>query len=211
MRAAVLAFSLASCAPMHSPASSERIPGAVYRAVQFRTAEGLGWGTPVQDGRLLTVAHIAGGPGAWRHYATSGAAVELWADRKRDFAVYEIDRGRLALVPVGGKPEERELLWWRFYLQPGHVPAVGSGAFLGVDDEGDYHIDGMSMPGGSGSPVVNARGEIVAVVSAGFNQSVLERPGMDSPEAVARLFLRTSFRPVVVAKPLNGRVPKRAE
>jgi S1-C subfamily serine protease len=206
----------AACATTPSPilvSQDSRPPEAVFRAVQFVSETGRGWGAPVGNGQVLTVAHVVGERAHWISGSDGGLADLLWQDDERDLAMYRIEPGRLASIPLAHEePHLHEPLWWRVTLQPGRVHSVARGVLLGMDDEGDLHIDGMTMPGASGSPVVNARGELVAVITAGFGQSFEPNAGEPVAEAINKLYLRTSFRPVTIARPVYGdRLPERAK
>jgi S1-C subfamily serine protease len=206
----------AACATTPSPilvSQDSRPPEAVFRAVQFVSEEGRGWGAPVGSGQVLTVAHVVGANAHWVRGSDSGPADLLWQDEERDLAMFRIEPGRLAVIPLAkDEPRLHEPVWAMFYLYPGRVPTVARGVVLGLDADGDLHIDGMTQPGGSGSPVVNARGELIGITSAGFNQSNVPNTEDSAEHSIAKLFFRSSFRAVALATPVWGdRLPERAK
>jgi S1-C subfamily serine protease len=216
MRILLLALAVVSCARPEVTAPSSGIPASVDYAVQYKNDSGAtGWAAPYALGKLVTVAHILHEQGGqWRTADGSvGPATVAWKDHRKDIAVLIADDDERHLFPLiqfaGRLPERLEPVFFRFYLIPGGTPVVGRGYFLGVDSDGDLVIDGMSHPGGSGSPVFNSSGKCFGAISKGFNQSALSSDELSSLEAIQLLNKRTSFRAAILASSLVGGVPER--
>jgi S1-C subfamily serine protease len=188
--------------------TDQRPPAEVYRAVQLRPhSGGAGWAAPIGPGQLLTVKHLAEGDATWvSRDGTTGPAVPVWKSEDRDLAIFKAEDETNALMPTMSisdeDPREQELLWFRYFVMPGGVVAVGRAYYIATDSEGDYHLDGAGYPGASGSPVVNSRGKTVAFVASGFNQSGTFNPGMDLQTILHLLAKKVTFRGAIIAEPV---------
>jgi S1-C subfamily serine protease len=226
-RLALLLPLLAACArpaPVCTPASA--IPPALFAAVQLQGVDedgkrALGWAAPVALGQLLTVAHLVptDEPASWRTGAGDvGKATLLWRDDtgRRDLALLQADDPHhrlLPLVPIAARlPHQHETTYWRSYVFPGGIPSIESGRVRAVDEDGDLRIDGAAWPGSSGSPVFTARGEMVAILTGGFNQAAVIRPfDVVDGSVLPKLVQRSHFRADLVAEVVVGRVPRRPQ
>jgi hypothetical protein len=209
------ALALTACAQPRAmrlgPPSSD-IPPALHRVVQVRVevdgGTGAGWATPVRPGRLLTVAHMAAEAGQWTDDAGRGGSLGLsWQDKR--LAEFTATGEQPALVTISSAlPGPQETVWWRYYIEPGDRPALAQGRVLGIDSDGDLHIDGMGAEGSSGSAILNSRGQLVGVMLGGWNPAggVRDRE-MEMSAVVSILFRKVSFRPAAIAVPVAGAMP----
>lgn len=171
------------------------VPITVHFFAKFVNDEGgKGWCTPLPGHRMLTAAHLVGREHArWTtQNGTTGTMTLQWKDTDRDLAMYVLDGNEaLSTVPLAKHlPESGEQVFARFYVSPGMVPSVTVGRYLAQDSEGRVQLDMYDLPGGSGSGVVNEKGELIAVVSG---LSVLEG---DFP-----------YRSIIRAIPVAGSFP----
>jgi hypothetical protein len=177
------------------------------RALQLRaldsvaTIDGEGyraWATPVGRDRWVTSKHSVTGPMS----VAGRAAKVVWRAPEADLAVIEAPAA--TWLPVAARlPEAGEEVYFRAFLPgPGEVPTKVRGWWLGVDGAGVAYIDAWGSVGSSGSGVVNAAGELVAVVSRGQNPMVTyEEKGADPVRALSN---RSHARPTVLASPVAG-------
>lgn len=136
--------------------------------LQARTSDGsAGWCAPIGPELVVTAAHVAAHPLVY----CGGVLVRTIAvDKDHDFAVMRAPDDsysrwyRIRKQP----PVPGERLYWRLYLPALH-PAVTSGLVMGEDDFGFHHIDGIAIPGASGSGVLDENGDLVGVISAAWN------------------------------------------
>jgi hypothetical protein len=171
-------------------------PAEVARVLPIAVSDGRGYATPVSPLHLLTADHMSEA-GELRYAlpdGTRGSARRVWRDQERDLALYMADRapGWQTVRVADRLPDPQAEVWWRMYLAGARGTTL-RGNVLGLDVDGDLVIDGTVHPGASGSGVINAEGELVAVVSSSWN------PVRTDPMA------RASFRALLVAKPVIGR------
>lgn len=212
----LVALALTACAQpraMHLGPPSSEIPPALRRVIQVHIQDdegdwGRGWATPVRPGRLLTVAHMAARVGEWTSDSGQGGQLGLsWQDKR--LAEFTMTGDQPPLVTISDAlPGPQEVVWWRYYVEPGDRPALAQGRVLGIDSDGDMHIDGMGAEGSSGSAILNSRGQLVGVMLGGWNPAggVRSRE-MSVEDAFAILFRKVSFRPAVIAVPVAGSMP----
>lgn len=141
---------------------------ALDKMLEARTSDGAGgWCAPIGADVVVTAAHVAAHPIVY----CGGVMVRtIGVDTKHDIAVMRAPEDSYsAWYKVRLRaPEPGERLYWRFYLH-GLRPAVATGLVMGEDDHGFFHIDGLAIPGASGSGVLDENGELVAIVSAAWN------------------------------------------
>jgi serine protease Do len=155
------------------------------------TGSGVVW-TP--DGLILTNAHVARG---------SAARVELWDGRMFEARVVARDPWRdLATLRVASSGLEAATPGDSAAVRPGElVIAIGNPlGFAGALSTGTVHSVGQGwiranvrlMPGNSGGPLANARGEVV-----GINTAVVNGLGVAVPVNAAIDFVRRGGRPIL--------------
>ncbi len=187
-------------------------PEIVDDALQIRTDVGAGWGVWT-DGGLLTARHVvsSGTMFEWRSPRQTSGAVVRQAYANTDLAVLTSDapvmgqRARFARqAPLAGDP-----VYYRCYLQPGAVPSVRRGWYLGRDSEGILHVDGGGGPGASGSGLYTETGEIVGIIVAGRNPGTKIRSGQITlQQGYDDLADRSNSRADIMAVSLIGGMPK---
>ncbi len=174
---------------------------------------GRGWGVPLAGGQILTVAHLMNGETliATDGFGKNHNLTLTWADIENDLAVYQAQGQFTRTIKIAKTaPETGEEVYWKVML--GHDSyAWTRGLVLGIDDLGDLLLTGWFHPGTSGSGVLNAAGELVAIVSAGENWSA-SRPkvGVDQNLNLSNLFTRTSFPAALACRPIN-KMPAKPE
>ncbi len=155
------------------------------------TGSGVVW---APDGLILTNAHVARG---------AGARVELWDGRTFDARVVARDPWRdLATLRIATSGLEAAAPGDSSAVRPGElVIAVGNPlGFAGALSTGTVHSIGQGwiranvrlLPGNSGGPLANARGEVV-----GINTAVVNGIGMAVPANAAVEFVRRGGRPLL--------------
>jgi serine protease Do len=146
------------------------------------------------DGLILTNAHVARG---------SRAEVELWDGRRFEARVTARDPWRdLATLRFPGQGLEAATAGDSRAVRPGElVIAVGNPlGFAGALSTGTVHsmapgwirANVRLMPGNSGGPLANARGEVI-----GINTAVVNGVGMAVPVNAAVEFVRRGGRPLL--------------
>lgn len=196
-------------APVTAESEPDRPPAyptTLDLAVPLEGEDFVAWAAPIGGRRYLTVRHCTRGR---RLSIAGGQARALYrGPAERDDLAMLAGPRAMQVVPIAeALPGVGEEVYYRGRLMPGAVPTVIRAWWLGVDADGVAHLDGLSGPGCSGSPIVNAAGELVAVLSRGRSLLVPLEP--DSPadwrEALRRLDDRSHVRAVVLAIPVVGR------
>ncbi len=166
-----------------------RSTAKVHLEQRSGTGSGVVWST---NGLILTNAHVARG---------SGAHVELWDGRMLDARVVARDPWRdLATLRVASAGLEPVTPGDSSLVRPGElVIAIGNPlGFAGALSTGTVHSVGGGwiganvrlLPGNSGGPLANARGEVV-----GINTAVVNGIGMAIASNLAADFIRRGGRP----------------
>lgn len=162
-------------------------------------------GTPIGVVHLLTAAHCAGADIInWHGQGLQGKARLMWKDEKRDIAMYQASPiPGWAVVKIAGKPAgPTEQVYFRSYL-PQRVSVVATGFYLGVDDEGDIDIWGYLAPGGSGSGLLNSRGELIGVLKQVFNAFSVKHAAITPEDQLRILSVAAKFSPAGAAAPIT--------
>ncbi|HEY5986261.1 MAG TPA: serine protease, partial [Streptosporangiaceae bacterium] len=162
----ILLATLAMCGGS-APGSWSDPPGVDLIVEIEATDNTICHGTPVGIVQILTAAHCVGsGVLKWKGQGQEGGATLLWRDERRDIAMLVTDKPPqwLPVHIAKDKPKALDLLMWRVYLQ-GYVSVPEAGHYLGLDGDGQIIAAGFFAPGTSGSGLLNARGELVGVVS----------------------------------------------
>ncbi len=147
-----------------------------------------------RDGLILTNAHVARG---------TGAQVELWDGRRFDARVVAREPWRdLATMRISAAGLEAAIAGDSGAVRPGElVIAIGNPlGFAGALSTGTVHSVARGwiranvrlLPGNSGGPLANARGEVV-----GINTAVVDGIGMAIPVNAALEFVRRGGRPLL--------------
>ena len=149
---------------------------------QQRVQQGLGSGFIIsEDGQILTNAHVVNKADevtvALRDGRTFDGTV-VGEDPLTDIAVIDIDAENLPTVPLGNSDAVRPGQWSIAIGNPlglnetvtvGVISATGrSSSAIGVSDKRVEFIqtDAAINPGNSGGPLLNARGEVIAINTA---------------------------------------------
>ncbi|MGF1513642.1 MAG: HhoA/HhoB/HtrA family serine endopeptidase [Elainellaceae cyanobacterium] len=153
------------------------LPNAPSEQIQ----RGLGSGFIVEDGHVLTNAHVVDGADAVSVTLKDGRVLEgtvLGTDPVTDVAVIRLDADDLPTVQVKGSSELQPGEWAIAIGNPlgldntvtaGIVSATGrSSGEVGIPDKRVDFIqtDTAINPGNSGGPLLNARGEVIGMNTA---------------------------------------------
>lgn len=157
---------------------SPNVPQQVESIVQTRDGIKGCHATVVGIVQLLTAAHcIDSGELTWRGSfgalsGKSGVARLMWRDDARDLAMYQaIDPPNWPRVKITKeRPSSQDPLYYIIQLYKGDIDVVAKAAYLGVDGEGDLAAFGIIPGGASGGGLLNAAGELIAVVTAGAKE-----------------------------------------
>lgn len=162
--------------------------------------------TPIGIVQLLTAAHCAGADTiSWQGQGLQGTAQLMWKDEQRDLAMFQAQPppGWSIVKIAKDKPSPAEQVYYRTYL-PQRVSVVAPGWYLGVDDEGDIDVGPAYLaPGGSGSGLLNSRGELIGVMKQVFNALTIKRSALTLQEQVELLSAAVKFSPAGAAVPVN--------
>jgi S1-C subfamily serine protease len=144
-------------------------------------------------GRFITAGHCATGA------VTLGGITfaEIDRDADADLVLLQTNRGSLPALKLGSAPRTGDATIAVGYPlkspRPMVLPSMYQGQFDAWDDGHDFAIfSGNSMPGMSGGPIVNLRGDVVSVVLGGGNPSqAFQNVGFGAPyQSLRRLLLK---------------------
>jgi len=155
---------------------------SIPRAPQKRVQEGLGSGFIISsDGQILTNAHVVSKADQVTVALRDGRTLEgkvLGTDPLTDIAVIDVDAQKLPTVPLGNSKAVKPGQWAIAIGNPlglnetvtvGVISATGRpSSAIGVSDKRVEFIqtDAAINPGNSGGPLLNARGEVIAMNTA---------------------------------------------
>lgn len=176
-----------------------------------------GWAVPISPVAALTALHIVADETAYLRWIDQREGAEgagdlqlIWKSEARDLAILHRAPDSAPfpcwVVRARRAPEIQDRVCWRGFLA-GMLPTVACGDYLGVDGDHDMALDGWCHPGASGSPVVNAKGEALGIITKPFNWSdqwFEANPVSDISPIEQRLYLRTMFRGLTFASPVFG-------
>jgi Do/DeqQ family serine protease len=160
---------------------------SIPRPPQQRVQEGLGSGFIINsDGYILTNAHVVSKADQVTVALRDGRTLDgevLGTDPLTDIAVIDIDAENLPTVPLGNSSNVRPGQWAIAIGNPlglnetvtvGVISATGRpSSAIGVSDKRVDFIqtDAAINPGNSGGPLLNARGEVIAINTAIIGQA----------------------------------------
>lgn len=160
---------------------------AIPDSAPERRQEGVGSGFIVSsDGQILTNSHVVNNADTVMVELRDGRSFEgevLGEDPLTDMAVIKIDADNLPTVPLGDSEAVRPGQWAIAIGNPlgleetvtvGVISATGrSSSAIGVSDKRVQFIqtDAAINPGNSGGPLLNARGEVIAINTAIIGQA----------------------------------------
>ncbi len=160
---------------------------AIPRPPEKRVQEGVGSGFIVSsDGQILTNSHVVNGADTVTVELRDGRSFDgkvLGEDPLTDMAVIKIDANNLPTVPLGNSEAVRPGQWAIAIGNPlgleetvtvGVISATGRpSSAIGVSDKRVQFIqtDAAINPGNSGGPLLNARGEVIAINTAIIGQA----------------------------------------
>lgn len=182
-------------------------------AAEFALRLGGAWATAVGPIRAVTITHVVDSNRhalvLFDHLGTAYPAAVLCSDKSNKDTDAEDGDGLTTLVLQGDakfswwvdvaddRPKVQDQLWWRGFLSKA-IPTTSRGWYLGKNDEGYVVADGWVFFGSSGSPVLNDRGQLVAVVMASYNDAAQART--KDPETLdVRAFRAAHFRSLMAA------------
>lgn len=152
------------------------------------------------NGYLLTAAHVV--KGAVKVEVTLGDktynAAVVATDEKRDLALLEIKAKGLPALPLGnsnGVEVGEEVRAFGFPLTSvlGEGVKVTRGIVSGIetkDAQRVFQIDAPINPGNSGGPLVNEKGEVIAVINAKLAGTLISNIAFAVPVNYAKTMLR---------------------
>ncbi|QDZ38630.1 PDZ domain-containing protein [Euhalothece natronophila Z-M001] len=160
---------------------------AIPENLPERRQEGLGSGFIIDsDGTILTNAHVVDNADTVMIELRDGRSYEgevLGEDPLTDMAVIQIDADDLPTIPLGDSDAVRPGEWAIAIGNPlgleetvtvGVISGTGRpGSAIGVPDKRVQFIqtDAAINPGNSGGPLLNARGEVIAINTAMIGQA----------------------------------------
>jgi len=160
---------------------------SIPRRSQKRVKEGLGSGVIISsDGQILTNAHVVNKADQVTVALKDGRTLDgkvLGTDPLTDIAVIDIDAENLPTVSLGNSENVKPGQWAIAIGNPlglnetvtvGVISATGRpSSAIGVSDKRVDFIqtDAAINPGNSGGPLLNARGEVIAINTAIIGQA----------------------------------------
>lgn len=166
---AALITSLLPASPAYSASSEDSLQVAMQEVVEIRTDTGSGAGFWLEDGRVLTAAHVVAGADEISVVTASGGAVPAAVkaiSSRLDLALLETERHGSAGLAISEVPRIGAEVFAAGNPQGGGV-SVSKGIVSAVRSEAgvDYvQTDAAVNPGNSGGPLLNLDGEVVGVV-----------------------------------------------
>lgn len=145
-----------------------RPPAALALATPIRCGDHFGLMSPIAPTVALTAAHIATTPNCATLDGQHHFRV-VWRNPIIDLAKLElVDSSHFVIYFEVAKqiPEETELLWHRMLTNQNGGMATVVSRYLVLDAQGDMILDGFTIYGMSGGPVVNHKGELVGLIRA---------------------------------------------
>ncbi|MCA9176731.1 MAG: trypsin-like peptidase domain-containing protein [Planctomycetales bacterium] len=151
------------------------------------------------DGLLMTCEHVV--EGATRATVRLGeqtySADVVATDSQHDLALLRIAASGLPVVPLSNEPvqlaEEVRAVGFPLTGVLGESVKVTRGSIAGIirEQEGLLQVDASINPGNSGGPLVNDRGEVMGVISAGMAGEHVSAIGFAVPCEHAMALLRS--------------------
>jgi cytochrome c-type biogenesis protein CcmH/NrfG len=165
-----------------------------------------------KDGRLVTNRHVVQGSSSAfvrthgsRRFRVLGVLAE---DAEHDLVLLQTDARDLPALPLGASRTARPGSPVGIVGNPRREPGVAlAGKILHVNEllgqPGWMQIEAPIQPGSSGSPVLNAQGEVIGVIEAVVNR---QRPlALAMPVEIARRLLARAAREPAPLSSLRGR------
>lgn len=182
-------------------------PASLDRVLLIHGSDGWCHAAPVGVIQVISAAHCVGsGEVEWRGQGKEGTARLMWRDDRRDVAMFAVqgDAPAWAIVPIAKEqPKDMDEVYWRALI-PGCKSVSVRGQYLGIDEANDITIIGYVSPGSSGSPVLNAAGELVGVVKSAFNSFSLGQHITSTSQELEMLDAAINFSPAGAATPINS-------
>jgi len=151
------------------------------------------------DGLLVTCHHVVAGAAKLKVHVSGKVypADVVAVDKANDLAVIRIDATGLPALPLGNSDqvqlsEDVKAVGYPLSDVLGQSVKVTSGTIAGKVDDAQrkvLQVDIAINPGNSGGPLVNGRGEVVGVNSAGLFGSQIQEVSFAVPSNLARNLL----------------------
>jgi S1-C subfamily serine protease len=157
-----------------APGDGVAVAQAAASVVQIQTHGSVGTGFAIDDGRVMTAAHVVeGAPMVVTMDGRRHPATVVAADAQLDLAVLAVDEDATAgLTPLElstARPELAEDVYALTAPYGAGSVTVSRGIVSGIVDLDGRQLlqtDAAINPGSSGGPVVSATGEVLGVVSS---------------------------------------------
>jgi S1-C subfamily serine protease len=157
-----------------APGDGTAVAQTAASVVQIQTHGSVGTGFAIDDGRVMTAAHVVeGAPTVVTSDGRRHPATVLAADARLDLAVLAVDENAIAgLTPLElstARPELAEDVYALTAPYGAGSVTVSRGIVSGIVDLDGRQLlqtDAAINPGSSGGPVVSATGEVLGVVSS---------------------------------------------
>jgi S1-C subfamily serine protease len=157
-----------------APGDGTAVAQAAASVVQIQTHGSVGTGFAIDDGRVMTAAHVVeGAPMVVTMDGRRHPATVLAADAQLDLAVLAVDEDAMAgLTPLEfstARPDLAEDVYALTAPYGAGSVTVSRGIVSGIVDFDGRQLlqtDAAINPGSSGGPVVSATGDVLGVVSS---------------------------------------------